>query len=349
MCTEKTLCVYALRGYYDKYMDTLSQIRKPIEESFRAFEKLFDETLQNDNPLLDEVLGYISIQRGKQLRPMLVLLAAQLCNRPTEKTLKTAVALELMHTASLIHDDVVDSSPMRRGAEAVQVRWSNKVAILVGDYILSRVIALVAELHNTKILDIVSQLGRSLASGELLQLHAGATMWISEEQYYHVIEQKTAQLFQACVEAGAESVGTTMRQRTALREFGRLFGLCFQIKDDIFDFSDSEELGKPTMNDIRDGKVTLPLIISLQRAPQEEAGHIRALAEALSNNDPHVNIGQAEQEIKSFVMRYQGVQYATQQMYAYKKRAAEVLSIFRDSATKESLLCLLDYAINRLH
>ncbi len=330
-------------------MNTLQQIRKPIEKSFLAFEKLYESTMQTEAQTLNSVLSYVAVQRGKQLRPMLVLLAAQMCNEPTDKTLKTAVALELLHTASLLHDDVVDSSPTRRGAEAVHERWSNKVAILAGDYMLARVIGIVSELRNSKILDIVSDLGQSLSSGELLQLHANDTMWISEEQYYRVIEQKTGKLFQACTEAGAESAGTTPRLRSALREYGRLFGLCFQIKDDVFDYSDNEELGKPTMNDIRDGKVTLPLIVSLRRAPQEEADHIRAVGEALANQDPHINPEKAEQEIKTFVMRYQGVEYATRQMYDYKKRVAEVLSVFRDSPTKDSLLSLFDYAINRLH
>lgn len=305
--------------------------------------------MRNENPLLNDVLRYVALRQGKQLRPMLVLLAATMCNAPTDKTLKTAVALELLHTASLIHDDVVDESPLRRGAEAVQAHWSNKVAVLTGDYMLSQVIAITSELHNSKILDIVAQLGASLASGELLQLHSGETMWIDEAQYCRVIEQKTARLFQACMEAGAESVGTTMRQRSALKEYGRLFGLCFQIKDDVFDYSDSEDLGKPTMNDIRDGKVTLPLIISLARAPQEESAHIRALGEALANKDPYIQPEKAEGEIKAFVLRYQGVEYATKQMYIYKKKAAECLSVFRDSAAKESLLLLFDYAITRLH
>lgn len=331
-------------------MNTLQQIRKPIEGSFQAFEKLLDETLRgDDNPLLNNVLTYISSRRGKQLRPILVLLSAQMCNKITSKTLNATAALELLHTASLMHDDVVDGSDTRRGVESVHAHWNNKVAILSGDYMLARALSLIAEIRHGRILELVSQLGRSLASGELLQLHANDTMWISEEQYYRVIEKKTAKLFEVCTEVGAESAGCTMRQHTALKEYGRLLGLCFQIKDDIFDFSDIEDIGKPTMNDLQDGKVTLPLIISLQRAPEEESAHIRALGEALANHDPHININKAEQEIKSFVMRYQGIQYANVQMQMLKKKAAEHLSVFHDSPTKESLLMLFDYSINRLH
>ena len=197
-------------------------------------------------------------------------------------------------------------------------------------------------MRNTQILEIVSSLGRSLSSGELAQLHVGRSMWIDEAQYNRVIDLKTARLFQACAEAGAESAGCTQRQRTALREYGRLLGLCFQIKDDIFDYSDLEELGKPTMSDLRDGKVTLPLIIALQRAPEAEAEAVRRMGEHL-DDDPR-----SLEQIKSFVLRFHGDEYAVQQMLAYKKQATEALAVFRDSPVREALIRLLDYAINRV-
>ena len=263
------------------------------------------ESMQADDRLQQTVLKYIAARSGKQLRPIIVMLCAQLCNPITDKTLRAAVALEMLHTASLVHDDVVDSSDTRRGQPAVHTQWSNKVAILTGDYMLAKVISLVAEVRNIRILEIVSNLGRNLSSGEMLQLHVGQSMWIDEERYLKVIDQKTAQLFQACAEAGAESAGCTPRQRNALRAYGRLLGLCFQIKDDIFDYSDLEELGKPTMSDLRDGKVTLPLIEALRRAPQDEAEDIKAKGEKLVTN------GFAQEEeprmlehIKSFVLRF---------------------------------------------
>jgi octaprenyl-diphosphate synthase len=214
---------------------------------------------------------------------------------------------------------------------------------------LAKVIGLVAEVRNIRILEIVSNLGRNLSNGEMLQLHFGQSMWIDEERYLRVIDQKTAQLFQACAEAGAESAGCTPRQRNALREYGRLLGLCFQIKDDIFDYSDLEELGKPTMSDLRDGKVTLPLIEALRRAPQEEAEEIRKKGERICEADiaPDEETRLLE-EIKSFVLRFHGDEYAVQKMLGYKKQATEALSIFRDSPEKSSLLALLDYAINRV-
>ena len=306
------------------------------------------DCMQADERLQQTVLQYIAARSGKQLRPLIVLLCAQLCNPITDKTLRAAVALEMLHNASLVHDDVVDSSDTRRGQPAVHTQWSNKVAVLTGDYMLAKVIGLVAEVRNIRILEIVSHLGKSLSSGEMVQLHVGQSMWIDEERYFKVIEQKTAQLFQACAEAGAESAGCTLRQRTALREYGRLLGLCFQIKDDIFDYSDLEEIGKPTMSDLRDGKVTLPLIEALRRAPQDEAEHIRELGELLAAHSETLDTEKALQEIKAFVLRFHGDEYAVQLMLDYKKQATEALKVFHDCAEKQSLLDLFDYAINRI-
>lgn len=331
------------------HMDTIQEIRKPIQAEFRQYEQAFADALQTDNKLLSEVFDYIHSKRGKQLRPILVMLSAAICRGITDKTLQTAVALEMMHTASLIHDDVVDDSPMRRGSEAVHTQWNNKIAVLVGDYLLAQVISILADVHNTAILGIVAGMGKSLASGELLQLHSGQSMWISENQYMKVIEQKTACLFAACSAAGAASSGATGRQITALRQFGLQLGMCFQLKDDVLDYSDIEDLGKPTMNDIRDGKATLPLIISLARATKDETAHIRSLAEDLAANTPHINPLEASEEIKSFVLRYDGVRYAYRQMQQHRLRAMEALASFPDGKYKKALICLLDYAINRVY
>ena len=335
-------------------MAELAEIRQPIEAEWKQYEKLMEASLRADNKLQQEVLSYVGSRRGKQLRPLLVLLSAQICNPVTDKTLKSAVALELLHTASLIHDDVVDSSDTRRGVASVHTKWTNKVAVLVGDYMLAKVIGLTAEVRNIRILEIVANLGKSLSSGEMVQLHVGQSMWIDEERYTQVIEQKTAQLFQACAEAGAESAGCTPRQRAALKKYGQLLGLCFQIKDDIFDYSDLEEIGKPTMSDLRDGKVTLPLIEALRRAPQEEAEAIKAkgewLVNAQKNDDPCTkeDIARTLEEIKAFVLRFKGDEYAVQKMLEYKRQAIEALSVFRDSPEKKSLIALLDFAINRV-
>lgn len=329
-------------------MADILEIRRPIEAEWSRYEKVLHETLRAEDKVQQKVLDYVLAQRGKQLRPLVVLLCAQICNPITTKTHRSAVALELLHNASLVHDDVVDNSDIRRGQPAVHAQWTNKVAVLMGDYILAKVISLVAAVRNIRILEIVSELGRNLSSGEMLQLHYGSTMWINEEQYLKIIDQKTAQLFQACAEAGAESAGCTQRQRTALREYGRLVGLCFQIKDDIFDYSDLEEIGKPTLSDLRDGKVTLPLIEALRRAPQDEAAHIKALGEKVVSAHASTDTEKALQEIKSFVLRFRGEEYAVQLMLEYKKQATQALSVFRDCEEKQSLIALLDYAINRV-
>lgn len=318
-----------------------------IAREFAQYEKAFEEAIQSDNITLQEVFNYIHLQRGKQLRPQLVLLSAAITHGITDKTIRTAVALELLHTATLIHDDVVDNSPTRRGKAAIQEQWSNKVAILVGDYILAQVINIIDELRCGPIIHVVANMGKSLSSGELNQLHAGRTMWINEKQYYEVIRQKTAELFAACAQAGACSSMATPKQTTALQKFGLYLGMCFQLKDDILDYSDSEELGKPTMNDIRDGKATLPLIISLERALPEEAASIRQLAEDLVNHAPHIDEHEASEDIKSFVMRYQGVRYAYKKIEELRKKAVEALQFFPDSECKQALLDMLTYAIRR--
>ncbi len=327
----------------------MDNFRSVIQTEFKQFEAVFAEILQSDNPLLSEVLDYVYTKRGKQLRPIMVLLSAGLCRGITDKTIQTAVSLELMHTASLMHDDVVDNTPIRRGDKAIHEKWNNKIAILVGDFMLSKSIELLSSVRNTTILNIVSDMCASLTSGELLQLHAGDSMWISEEQYLQVIKHKTAHLFSACSEAGAVSAGATNRQQNAMRQFGLYLGLCFQLKDDVFDYSDIEDLGKPTMNDLRDGKATIPIIKSLQRATKEEANQIKELAEALANDSQHIDTFEAEQEIRSFVLRYDGIRYAHQLMEKYRKKAIDTLQIFPDNKYKESLIGLLDYAIQRMH
>lgn len=327
----------------------MDNFRSVIQTEFKQFEAVFAEILQSDNPLLSEVLDYVYTKRGKQLRPIMVLLSAGLCRGITDKTIQTAVSLELMHTASLMHDDVVDDTPIRRGDKAIHEKWNNKIAILVGDFMLSKSIELLSSVRNTTILNIVSDMCASLTSGELLQLHAGESMWINEEQYLQVIKHKTAHLFSACSEAGAVSAGATNRQQNAMRQFGMYLGLCFQLKDDVFDYSDIEDLGKPTMNDLRDGKATIPIIKSLQRATKEEANQIKELAESLANDSQHIDTFEAEQEIRSFVLRYDGIRYAHQLMEKYRKKAIDTLQIFPDNKYKESLIGLLDYAIQRMH
>lgn len=338
-------------------MNIVEEIEKQLGGELADFRRAYEKALKSENPLLQAVGEHLLSRRGKQLRPMLVLLAAKLCRGVNEKTIDTAVTFELLHTATLVHDDVVDDSPLRRGIPTVQARWTNKVAVLTGDYLLAKVIELTAGLRNLKLFNIVAEIGQTLAKGELLQLHVDSSMWISESDYYKVIEQKTAALFASCTQAGAVSTGASMKQETALRTYGLELGLIFQMKDDLLDYSDSDELGKPTMSDVRDGKATLPLLISLQRAPQKEADEIKRLAEQLASDSLSVEPGKtreetasaAEQTILSFVLRYDGIRYVRQQMEIHKRRAVDALSVFHDSSLKSLLIRLLEYVITRVY
>ncbi len=323
-------------------MDIIEQIQKPIASSLRLFDEAYARALHTENPLLKQVLSHVAAGRGKQLRPMLVLLAAQKVHGVNDKTIQTAVALELLHTATLVHDDVVDNSPLRRGLPSVQHVWGNKVAVLMGDFLLSKVISLISNLRNLQILNIISDLGMTLSSGEILQLHQKDGMWITEEDYYAIISQKTAQLFSACAEAGAASSGATMRQLNAFRQYGYHLGMCFQLKDDVLDYSDNEDMGKPTLQDIRDGKVTLPLLIAMQRATAEERVHIRQLAESELTFE-------TENEIKSFVLRYDGLRYTYKKMEEHRQKALEAISFYHPDETITALSALLDYAITRVY
>lgn len=303
--------------------------------------------MTSTNPVLDSVLTYLSMRTGKQIRPLMVLLAARMCHGVCEKSIQTAVALELLHTATLVHDDVVDSSDMRRSMPSVNAKFGNKAAVLTGDFLLAKTIELTAVLRNLHAFNIVAGIGQTLASGELLQLHAGKSIWIDEARYNEIIRCKTAALFAACMEAGAVSGGGTDRQTKALGAFGMELGLAFQLKDDILDYSDTD-IGKPTLSDISDGKATLPLIIALRRAHKAEAEKIKAMVEALDS--PQLTPGERDsalQTILSFVIRYDGTGYAAKEMDRHKRKAVEHLALFHDSPAKSSLLQLLQYCIIR--
>ena len=323
----------------------LAEVRQLLEKEFSLPQELLNLPSADieSNDLLREVLAYVLTAKGKQLRMQLVLLAAAICQGVSDKSCQTALALELLHTSSLVHDDVVDASPLRRGQQSVQERWTNRIAVLVGDYLLSRVVEIISELRSVKIMQIVARLGQQLASGELKQLHHHRTMWISEDDYYQIISGKTASLFSSCLEAGAESSIASPKQVKSLRSFGWHLGMCFQLKDDVLDYSDSEQIDKPTMNDLRSGCATLPLLISLQRAPQDEAAAIRLLVENGLDRT-------GEETIRNFVMRYEGIPYAYRRMAYHREQAVGMLqSTFRDNPVRRSLIGLLDYAIQRMH
>ena len=252
-------------------MDYLSIIRKPIEQDLEDFKQVFEKVLTRDDGLLGQVLGHIRQRGGKRMRPIMTLLSALNIGEINESTLHSAVGLELLHTASLVHDDVVDESSERRGQASVNAVYNNKVAVLVGDYLLSSALLSVSYTDNQRIIQYLAQLGCTLSAGEILQLQNISNKEFSEEIYYQVINQKTASLFEACGAMGALSAGADDEQVERARQFGHNIGMIFQIRDDIFDYYDSKDIGKPTGNDMLEGKLTLPAIYALNENTDYEA------------------------------------------------------------------------------
>ena len=255
-------------------MDYLSIIKHPILGDLDDFSKLFNDAFSHSNGLLASVLSYIKKRTGKQMRPILIFLLAKNFGKVSDVTLRSAVGLELLHTASLVHDDVVDDSEERRGQKSVNAEYNNKLAVLVGDYILSTALLNISLTANHLIVQNLSELGRTLAKGEILQLSNISNSDISEDVYYQVIEQKTAALFESCCAIATLSTNASDEQIEKAKKFGKELGIIFQIKDDIFDYSDSEEIGKPTGNDMLEGKLTLPAIYALRSTNNQEMYNI---------------------------------------------------------------------------
>ena len=322
-------------------MEYLSYIKQPIQTEFERFNQLFANSIVSTNPLLNSVSEYVFRKSGKQMRPILVLLFAKLHGEVTEASLHAAVALELLHTASLIHDDVVDESLMRRGQPSVNASFNNKVAVLSGDYLLATSLAQAAMTSNLDIISIISSLGKDLADGELLQLSNIGNQKFSEEVYYDVIKKKTAVLFISCAKAGALSAGISDEKVQNAALIGEYIGICFQIKDDIFDYFRSDETGKPSGNDMQEGKLTLPVLHVLNTTDDEEAKCI-----ALS-----VKQGVATSEeisyLVEFTKQHGGIEYALSMMDEYRNKALSLLNQYEDGPVKSAIQAYLDYVINR--
>lgn len=322
-------------------MDSISLIKSPISEELEDFKKHFDTCLSSSNLLLNSVIAHIRQKNGKMMRPILVLLAAKLFGTVCPATLHAAVALELLHTASLVHDDVVDESPERRGQLSVNAIFNNKVAVLSGDYLLATALVEVGLTRNHDIIDIVSCLGQDLADGELLQLSNVSNLEFSEDIYFDVIRKKTAVLFAACTKAGALSVGADDEKAEFARLFGEYIGLCFQIKDDIFDYFENEKLGKPTGNDMLEGKLTLPVIYALNSTRDEAARELAVKVKCGEANTDEIV------RLIEFTKQHGGIEYASQKMYAYRDKALSLLSSMPDTEVRTALAAYLDYVVER--
>ncbi len=284
-------------------MTQIDIIKSPILEELRAFNNIFETAFTASDPLLKSVMHHVKQRSGKQIRPILVILSAKLCGDVTPKTYQVAASFELLHTASLIHDDVVDNFYERRQQPSVNALFDNKTAVLVGDYLLTSSMDYMARTANFQLVNCLVQLGKEVTQGELLQLEK-AYKKSTEEDYFEIIRKKTAMLFAVCTEGGAISANATIAQQQALHNFGEKLGICFQIKDDIFDYSPKAKIGKPTLNDIREGKITLPLIHALEQASEAERHKV---SEILSTNEFNVdNLS----FIHQLVTNYQGHKYA---------------------------------------
>lgn len=322
-------------------MDRSSLIKQPILAELEKFNHLFDASLSGSNLLLNSVIAHIRQKSGKMMRPMLVMLAAKCYGVPTPATYHAAVALELLHTASLVHDDVVDESRERRGQLSVNALFNNKVAVLSGDFLLATALVQVGLTRNHDIIDVVSKLGQDLAEGELLQLSNVSNLTFSEEIYFEVIRKKTAVLFAACTKAGALSVGMTDEHVEAARLFGEYIGLCFQIKDDIFDYFESKEIGKPTGNDMLEGKLTLPAIYALNTAGDDAMNELgRKVKQGEASGDEIARLIE-------FTKQQGGIDYAMKVMQQYRSMALDLLQSCPDAEVKSALTAYLDYVIER--
>ncbi|MCI7045480.1 MAG: polyprenyl synthetase family protein [Prevotella sp.] len=323
-------------------MDQLSIIKRPIKADLERFVNLFEKSLTHDYGLLAQVLDHIRQRAGKRMRPMLILLMAKHFGGITDATQYAAVGLELLHTASLVHDDVVDDSAERRGQSSVNAEYNNKVAVLVGDYILSTALLNVALTDNQIIVKRLAELGRTLASGEILQLSNIQNTEISEDVYYDVIIQKTAALFEACCTIGALSAGGSDEDIEKASLFGRNLGIMFQIKDDIFDYSQSSEIGKPTGNDMAEGKLTLPVIYALN-----STGNVNMRALAMKVKDRTVTSDEITMLV-DFTKKNGGIEYAEKRMNDFSVLCKDYVSQHVvDQEVRDSLYAYIDYIVNR--
>jgi octaprenyl-diphosphate synthase len=322
-------------------MSAVDAIKLPVASEMDAFELKFRQSMKSSVPLLDKITQYIVKRKGKQLRPMFVFLSAKLCGEINESTYRAAALIELLHTATLVHDDVVDDSNMRRGFFSVNALWKNKIAVLVGDFLLSRGLLLSINNNDFHLLKIVSEAVQEMSEGELLQIEKARRLDIAEPVYFEIIRQKTASLIASCCCAGAASTNPDLEVQEKMRLFGELTGIAFQIKDDLFDFGPDDQIGKPTGIDIKEKKMTLPLIFALSKASRSDKNRIIRLIKH-HNEDP-----EKVAEVIAFVKQGGGIAYARERMYEYRKKALDLLNTFPECPSRKSLHDLVIYTTER--
>ena len=322
-------------------MKILEVITEPIKKELEEFDAFFKASLVDQFKSIKRINQYILKQKGKKIRPILVILAAKLVNESNADTIAAAGFLEMLHNATLIHDDVIDDTSERRGILSINAFWNNKTAVLIGDYMLSNSLQLAIKSKNFELLDIISVLGKELSAGEILQMDKSKTLDITEESYYTIIDKKTAVLFSSCARAGGITANATTEQIAKLKELGTNLGLAFQIRDDIFDFQPQGILGKPTGNDLRENKITLPLIFALKKCNELKRKEITKLLKIKKKSKSQINT------IIDFTIEYDGLEYATEKMQLFSNKAYEILMTFEDNSARKSLAQLIEYIMER--
>lgn len=317
------------------------QITRPIAFEFNQFKADFSNVLHSEVPLLQSAIEQVLSSNGKHIRPLLLLLTAKACGKPTEITKEVAVIIEILHTTTLIHDDVVDETKQRRGMPSLNAIFDNRIAVLTGDFLLAGTIARAAETGNIAIIKSIANVCRELSEGELMQLDNAEKHSVDEKDYFKMINKKTATLISACAEIGAISVNASSDIIKNCHLFGKYLGYCFQIKDDIFDYYEDLNIGKPTGNDIREGKITLPLLYALKKAPEKESSHYMEIIAQKDFSPEHVS------ELITFAKQHEGIEYAEKQLRAYKQKAVDIIKNFPESEARSSLLLLADYISER--
>ena len=323
-------------------MKPVEQIKLPIKNEMELFEEKFKESMLTKVPLLTRITYYIGRRKGKQMRPMFIFLVAKMVSDGgfDERTYRGAAVVELIHTATLVHDDVVDDSNQRRGFFSINALWKNKIAVLVGDFLLSKGLLLSIDNEDFDLLKLISIAVREMSEGELLQIEKARKLDITEEIYFEIIRQKTATLIAACCGIGAASVGANQETVQQMRKFGEYIGIAFQIKDDLFDYSD-EKIGKPTGIDIKEQKMTLPLIHTLNTCSKKDKKWI------VNSVKKHNKDKKKVKEVITFVKENGGIEYAISKMNDYKNRALAILENYPTSPYKDSLIQMIDYVVER--
>lgn len=322
-------------------MDRLAKIQAQIEPELAKMNAIIKESLSSDNDLMDTVVTNYLLTKGKQIRPIMVILSAKFFGKINEDVLHAGASLEMLHNASLIHDDVVDDAALRRGNVTINNQWGNHIAVLVGDFFVANALAAGIKTGNISIISSLSDLGKELSLGEVDQICNVRDHRLDEEHYLSMIRKKTASLFRNCVKMGAEAVGISSEEYTPLAEYAERLGICFQIRDDIFDYFSNPLIGKPTGNDLREGKVTLPLLHAIQTAPQ----HIsQSMKEKLLKGDlDELEIG----ILIDFAKEYNGIEYSFTKMRELQEESDHLLDVYRDSEWKDIFRQLFDYIISR--